>query len=140
MASTRKRLRPLAREVESRLADAAETRASKSLSQVSSVQRRVPLSNQYLRLGGRISPAVVSGIMRQADVGYIWQLMDLGDELKQKDAHLGTVCFRRETAPTQLEWQLVPSSDRPKALRIAAFTTEALKRYGEIEVDGEDVF
>lgn len=138
MASTRKRLRPLAREAEARL-DVPATRATGNLRITSPVQRRVPLSNQYLRVGGRISPATVSGIMRQADVGYVWQLMDLGDELKQKDAHLGTVCFRRETAPTQLDYQLVPASEKRRDLRIAAFVTEAMKRFGELEVDGEDV-
>ncbi len=117
-----------------------ETRASSNLRITSPVQRRIPLGNQALRLGGKISPVTVSAVMRAADTGYVWQLMDLGDELKQKDAHLGTVCFRRETAPTQLDYQIVPTSERPKALRIAAFVTEALKRFGEIEVDGADVY
>lgn len=142
MSTNRKRLRPLARDAQGgEVTTTCETqiRAAGNLRTTSPVQTRLPLSNQYLRLGGRISPSVVSSIMRSADVGYVWQLMDLGDELKQKDTHLGTVCFRRETAPTQLDWQIVPSSDRPKALRVAAFVTEAIKRFGEIEVDGEDV-
>jgi len=140
MSTNRKRLRPLARDAHSlETTVSGETRASTNLRVTSPVQGRVPLSNQYLRVGGRISPTLVSAIMRSADVGYVWQLMDLGDELKQKDTHLGTVCFRRETAPTQLDWQIVPSSDRPKALRVAAFVTETLKRFGEMEIDGEDV-
>lgn len=145
MDSNRKRLRPLARGSAVSLeatssGSVVETRAaSNNLRITSPVQTRIPLSNQYLRLGGKISPSVVSSVMRAADTGYVWQLMDLGDELKQKDTHLGTVCFRRETAPTQLEWQIVPAGEKRRDLRIAAFVTEALKRFGEMEVDGEDV-
>lgn len=140
--SNPKRLRPpQAREVSTGdgRSMVVETRASSNLRITSPVQSRVPLSNQYLRVGGKISPATVSAIMRQADVGYVWQLMDLGDELKQKDAHLGTVCFRRETAPTQLDYQLVPATEKRRDLRIAAFVTESLKRFGDVEVDGVDV-
>lgn len=88
------------------------------------------LSLQYLRAGGGLTPQYVSEVMRQADTGYIWRLIDLGDEQKQKDCHLGSVLYRRENAPTSLDFQVIPSSDRPRAVRLAAFVEDAIRRLG----------
>lgn len=68
----------------------------------------LPLSEQILRIGGNLRPQDVSRIIIEADSGYIWQLMDLGNEARQKDCHLHGVLFTRETTLASLPWQIAP--------------------------------
>lgn len=104
----------------------------------SAVQAPRQLSQQYLRLGAQ-RPETVSAIMRQADAGYLWQLCDLLEDQRTRDSHLQTVCSRRERAVANLPWQVIPASDRPRDLRVAAWVENVVRALGNERVDGEDL-
>lgn len=65
-----------------------------------------PLWASYARIGGNLTPQVVSEILRQADCGYIERLVDLANECRQKEGTLQSVLFTREAALGKLEWEL----------------------------------
>ena len=102
----------------------------------SRVQAVRPLAQKLLRVGGNLSPEDVTAIMRQADNGYMYRLCDLGEEARAKDCHLGGLLYRRETAASSMPWQVVPTSPRPKALRIAAWVESVLRNLGEAPLPG----
>ena len=115
-----------------------EQRAStaKLTAPASPVQANRPLSNRLQRIGGALTPEDISAIMRQADSGYTYRLCDLAEEARAKDSHLGALLYRRETAASAMPWQVVPTSDRPKALRIAAWVDRVLRELGEQPMPG----
>lgn len=84
-----------------------------------SVMGRLTLSDQIQRLGSNISPSRVSSIILSADNGEGWQLVDLGNEFRQKECHLQSVLHTRETALSGLDWRvapyLAPGSKEPTA-------------------------
>lgn len=87
----------------------------------------LPLSLQLQRIGGGVTPAQVSEILRQADTGYMYQLMDLACDARQKDCHLHSVLQTREIAVQMLDWQVTPASPSAKDGKYAAFITQTLK-------------
>lgn len=107
-------------------------------SKPSAAQAPRPLTQQYLRPAAK-KPDEVSAIMRQADTGYIWQLCDLLEDQRTRDCHLQTVCSRRERAVANLPWQMIPASDRPRDLRVAAWVEDTLRQLGNERIDGEDL-
>lgn len=96
--------------------------------------RPLPLSLQIQRIGGNITPAQVSDILREADVGYMWRLVDLANESRQKDCHLQSVLYTRESAVASLDWAVLPARkpgrEKPlsKDVRIARFIDDALRQ------------
>lgn len=116
----------------------AEQRAAGPTGKVSQAQSPRPLSQQYLRLGPQ-RPEGVAAIMRLADTGYMWQLCDLLEHLRTTDCHLQTVCSRRERAVSGLPWQVLPASERPRDLRVAAWVEDRLKAFGGERIDGQDL-
>lgn len=113
-------------------------RASGPVAPPSPAQAPRPLSQQYLRTGPT-RPEGVATIMRQADTGYMWQLCDLLEHQRTVDCHLQTVCSRRERAVSMLPWQLLPASDRPRDLRVAAWVEDCIKAFGSERFDGLDL-
>ena len=99
---------------------------------------RRPLSQQHLRLGPQ-RPDGVAAIMRLADQGYMWQLCDLLEQQRSTDCHLQTVCSRRERAIALLPRQVLPASDRPRDLRVAAWVEDRLKAFGGERLAGLDL-
>lgn len=91
------------------------------------IVKPLPLSLQLQRIGGGVTPAQVSEIMRMADTGYIYQLVDLGNDARQKDCHLHSVLHTREIAVRMLDWQVMPASTSAKDVKIATFIGAALK-------------
>lgn len=94
----------------------------------------LPLSLQLQRIGGGLTPQQVSSIIRDADSGYMWRLIDLGNEARQKDCHLQSVLYTRESALAGLDWEVRPSK-KPgrkeplaKDRRIAEFTEAAIRQ------------
>lgn len=68
---------------------------------------------QFARLGGQLKPTEISQIIREADTGYPARLIDLWNESRQKDGHVQSVCFTRESAVAGLDWELcVPGEER----------------------------
>ncbi len=97
---------------------------------------QLPLYLQIQRIGGNLTPAQVSEIIRQADLGYMWRLMDLANEARQRDCHLQSVLQTRELAVAGLEWQVVsrvaPGAKKAKLrdTKAAEFVQEKLREVG----------
>ena len=99
-----------------------------------------PLTSQVQRVAYHLRPPHVTATCIRADNGYMQRANDLLDDLANRDLHLRTVMSRRENAPGALSWQVIPTSDRPKALRIAAFVERVLRELGEVlGPDGEEL-
>ena len=73
-----------------------------------SVMGELCISDQIQRLGARITPQRVSSIIQLADTGYTYQLVDLGNEFRQKECHLQSVLHTRETSINALPWEVAP--------------------------------
>lgn len=90
--------------------------------------------NLYLssavRIGGELGPAQVSGIIRQADTGYIWQLIDLARESREKDCHLHAVLSTFELSLSGMDVNVVPASDDDFDREVASFVEETLSQFG----------
>lgn len=118
-----------------------DPKASKRLtSSIAIADDTRPLTSQVQRVAYHIRPRDVSAVCIRADNGYMQRANDLLDDFANRDAHLRTVLLRRENAPGSLDWQIIPTSDRPKALRIAAFVERVLRELGEaLGPDGEEL-
>lgn len=88
---------------------------------------------QFQRVGGSLTPQRVSEIIRMADTGYMWPLMDLANEFRQKDTHLQATLETSEQAIAELEWELVPP-DKPKAkeLRAKEWVEEIVRNHPQL--------
>lgn len=87
---------------------------------------------QISRIGGKLTPAILSGLILAADSGRVRRLVDLANEARQKDGHLQSVLWTRESALNTLPWVIQPAvrpgKDVPTSRdkRIAAFVQSAL--------------
>lgn len=70
-----------------------------------------PLWQQFWRIGGGLTPNDVSHILRLADTGQVWRLVDLGNESRQKDTHLQAVLYTREIGIASLPWKVLDPED-----------------------------
>jgi phage gp29-like protein len=86
--------------------------------------------DQNERIGGSLTPEDVSQIYREADTGYMWRLVDLADESRQKDCHLQSILFTRESSVAGLDWQITPASNTAKDKKIAAWCDEWMRGFG----------
>jgi len=66
------------------------------------------------RIGGGLTPAQVTAIIRSADGGDMARLVDLANEMRQKDGHLQCVLQTLETSIECLQWELVLPGDTKK--------------------------
>ena len=71
--------------------------------------------DQFSRIGGNLTPQQVSTIIREADCGNPRRLIDLANEMRQKDGHLQSVLSTRETALLGLKWELFFDGQDPKS-------------------------
>lgn len=71
--------------------------------------------DQFQRIGGNLTPHQVSTIIRAADCGDPRRLIDLANEMRQKDGHLQSVLSTRETALLGLKWELFFEGQDPKS-------------------------
>lgn len=71
----------------------------------------LPLNMQFQRIGGNITPATVTKILRDADAGYPARLVDLTNESRQKDGHLHGTLSTRDMAVALLPLEFVPPDD-----------------------------
>lgn len=88
------------------------------------------LYSQNERIGGSLTPDQVAAIMLEADDGYMYRLVDLYDEARQKDCHLQSIAFSRECAVAQLPFQFTPASDRRIDKKISAWCNEWMGNFG----------
>lgn len=73
-----------------------------------------PLHAQFDRIGGKITPVEVSRILQAANAGRPAQLLDLGNESRQKDCHLQSTCATREQAVGVLRLGFAPPANPTK--------------------------
>lgn len=78
-----------------------------------SVMGDEPLYKQVARIGGSLTPAQVTGILREADSGRTKRLMDLGNASKQKDGHLQAILETAEHSISGMKWQLTLDEEKP---------------------------
>lgn len=83
------------------------------------IARDRPIYEQFQRIGGGVTPATVTSIIRTADGGQPAQLVDLMNESRQKDGHLQGVLSTRERAPGLIDLEFVPPKDATDKERAA---------------------
>jgi len=75
------------------------------------VVREKPLHEQFQRIGGGLTPAQISAIVRQADAGQPEQLVDLFHENRQRDGHLHSTCESRDKWVSKHELAFIVPED-----------------------------
>jgi phage gp29-like protein len=111
-----------------RIRDGFQIAATAVNSLLSQNTPEIELWNQVGKIGGNLTPGLVSAIMQEADSGRPYRLIDLFHECRQKDLHLQAVMQARELSLLGLDWSLAlpqDASDEEKA--VAALCTEALE-------------
>lgn len=99
--------------------------AKGQLTSGSPITRAKPLYEQFQRIGGGLTPLDVSWILRAADAGQPARLIDLANESRQKDCHLQSVLFTRETAPALIDLEfIIPDDATPKEREAADLCRE----------------
>lgn len=89
---------------------------------------------QY-RLGSALSPQRLTAVLRNADTGYLYDLADLLDELRETDPHLHAELFKREAAVSGAEWEIRPPEGSGDAgVAVADYCTQVLR---DIESDSD---
>ena len=94
------------------------------------VVHELPLWFNPGRIGGELTPRQVSEIFAYADQGYLYRLIDLYDEARQKDCHLHSVLSTWEFALALLEVQVIPASPKRRDVKIAAWVEGFLQDFG----------
>ncbi len=108
--------------------EARAAQVSKALR--SRVVKDQSLWDQFQRIGGGLTPVQVSEIIREADAGYPARFVDLINEARQKDCHLQSVLFTRESAVVRLKWELHvegSTKKKPKGARQTKLVEQALR-------------
>jgi hypothetical protein len=77
----------------------------------------MPLWGSFLRIGGNLTPEQVTNILRQADGGRPYQLVDLVHECRQKDGHLQSILQVREKSLSALPFAVLPREDEQAIAR-----------------------
>lgn len=92
-----------------------------------------PLWFNATRIGGELTPAQVAQVILQADAGYLWRLVDLARESRERDAHLHAVLSTLELSLVGMEIQVIPASDDTKDREIAAHVEQVFANFGPRE-------
>lgn len=88
----------------------------------------LPLGTQLQRIGGSLTPQTLSAILSEADLGYMWRLVDLENEARQKDCHLQCILATRELAVAGLPWEVVaPPGGGARDKRAATFCADVMQ-------------
>jgi phage gp29-like protein len=76
-----------------------------------------------------LTPQTVSAVVNLANVGYLWQICDLLDEIREMDGHCASVVQKREQAVAGADWDILAADDPkdPEQLRIAQWTKRELE-------------
>lgn len=98
--------------------------APRGLTRIPDIRAR-PLWEQFQRIGGGLTPLDVSEILRRADGGQPYRLIDLWNESRQKDGHLQGICSTRDQAVALIDLDFVEPKD---ATRKEKKATELCRR------------
>lgn len=96
-----------------------------------------PLWFSNVRVGGELTPEEVAEIIRQADIGYLYRIVDLARECREKDCHLHACLSTFEESLAGMEVQIIPASDKARDRRIAEFVEGFLSNFGPWEEDDQ---
>ena len=78
--------------------------------------RPSPQDRYQRRLGAGITPQTITAVLREADVGSMWDYADLLDEIRQGDPHLHGDLQKRELAVSGADYELrVPDGASKRA-------------------------
>jgi len=89
-----------------------------------------PQDDRYqARYGNGLTPELITGVLRNAELGYMDRLADLLDEVRQLDAHLQGELFKRERAVSGAPYKVVPHGTTAKAKAAAAYCRELLESF-----------
>jgi len=110
--------------------NAAAERRERALTKPNASRGRVipdqTIWRQLARAQGGLNPTTVSRRLRCADDGTMWPLVDLANELRQKDGHLQGILEARETAVQRLGWDLeLPKKPTKAEKKAAEFVRDA---------------
>ncbi len=75
-----------------------------------------------------LSPQKLSAIMREFDSGFCRNVMNLFDDMEEKDLHLAAVMQTRLIASATPERRIIPASDDDESKRHADFVREVFER------------
>lgn len=95
-------------------------RSTSSLTSDTPITRQKALWESFQRIGGGLTPRDVSDIIRSADGGQPARLVDLTNESRQKDCHMQSVLYTRETVPALIKFEFIPPDD-PSDKEIEAY-------------------
>ena len=95
-----------------------------------------PFNDRFARiLGSGLTPQQVTAVLSNADLGYMWSLADLLDEIRERDGHLHSELQKREARLAGAPWELMPpEGSGAYGETIAKWCTE---RLGDIEAEGD---
>jgi phage gp29-like protein len=110
--------------------DKAALNMVRDIGRVNVVRPQSLYLSSSVRIGGELGPVQVSNIITQADVGYLWQLVDLARESREKDCHLHAVLSTFELSLSGMNVNVVPASDDDFDKEVAAFVEEVLAQFG----------
>lgn len=80
-----------------------------------------------------LTPAKLASILREADQGYPARQVEMFRELEEKDAHLLSQWQMRKNAVLDLEWEIQPESDDPRAKKAADFCREIMEGLEDLD-------
>lgn len=107
---------PKAARRESRRTPSSSTKAKRKPDPAQAVGE-LPLFFQFQRIGGNLTPGVVSTILAEADIGSPQRLVDLYHELRQKPGPLHQAMQTRELALAGLDWACEAPDELPGGKR-----------------------
>lgn len=110
------------------VASSLVTRAARRFSAGTQVMQDLPLWQQFMRVGGQITPMTVTAAIRDADGGRMYALVDLGNEMRQKDCHLQSTLGTSEEAIAGLPWELVAPNEPSRREEKAGKSIESMLR------------
>lgn len=80
-----------------------------------------------------LTPERLSAVLSEADQGRIERLMELYEEMEEKDAHLGSVLQTRKLALLGLEWEVTAGSEDAEGHGVSDFVRQALRRVSNLD-------
>jgi phage gp29-like protein len=88
-----------------------------------------PYNDRYARvIGSQLTPTAVTAVLREADVGYLWSLADLLDEMRERDTHMDGVLRKRELQVAGAPWEVRPAEGAgARGQRVADWCRDRLR-------------
>jgi phage gp29-like protein len=105
-------------------------RAASGLTSSIGLTKPLPLFMGAGRIGGDLTPKQVGRIIIGADTGFLYRIVDLFDESRQKDCHLHAVLSTLEQSIAGMTLQVIPASTKRRDMKIAAWVEQWLSEFG----------